>query len=114
MTREEVIQEQIDEIMDTFEFEKVQQMMRAVNWEWFCEETGKRKVPDLYEIKKSARKRMRDAAKHGYSSTGGFSARLIENEDESGPWLLIDLQFGPQSLMDGTTYVQQDRVSSEA
>jgi hypothetical protein len=115
MTREEAIQEQIDEIMDSFDFEGVQGMMRAVNWTWLCEgESLKNKVPELYDIKKSARQRMREAAKHGYSSTGGFTARLIENEDESGPWLLIDLQFGPQSLMDGTTYVRQDRVSSEA
>ena len=54
MTKQEAIQEQIDNIMDDFEFEKVHQIMTALKWTWATAENPKA-VPELWEIKKNAR-----------------------------------------------------------
>jgi hypothetical protein len=106
MTREDAIQEQIDEVMDSFDFESVEKIMHSLNWEWSTGEGMNKEIPDQYEIRKSARERMRAAAKVGYSSSGGFSARLIEGEEGGQKWLLMDLQFGICSHQDTTDYVQ--------
>ena len=106
MTKQEAIQEQIDEVMDTFDFARVEKIMAALDWKWATSEGNKNEIPDEYEIRRSARKRMRDAAKVGYSSSGGFSARLIEGVEGGQAWLLMDLQFGIKSFQDTTDYVQ--------
>jgi hypothetical protein len=105
MNRDEAIQEQIDEVMDSFDFESVEKIMQALNWQWATSEGMKKEIPDQYEIRKSARRRMQCAAKAGYSSSGGFSARLIEGEEDGHKWLLMDLQFGIGSHQDTTDYV---------
>lgn len=103
MTRQEAIQEQIDEIMDTFDFEDVHAWMVHSNWEWGNLD-GKSRVPEIYEIRQAARERLKEAARDGYSCTGGFAARLDEGEDDSGPWLTLNLSFGLQTFQDGTNY----------
>lgn len=105
MTRQEAIQEQIDEIMDTFDFEEVHAWMTHSNWEWGNMD-GQARVPDIWEIRQSARERLKQAARTGYSCTGGFTAELTEDEDENGPWLKLDLTFGLMSLSDGTSYTK--------
>lgn len=44
-------QEKIDEIMDSFDFEKVHKAMVALDWEW-----GDEGVPSTYSIKQEARR----------------------------------------------------------
>ena len=105
MNREDAIQEQIDEVMDSFDFESVEKIMQALNWQWATSEGMKKEIPDEYEIRRSARKRLQDAVRAGYSSSGGFSARLIEGVEEGKAWLLMDLQFGIHSHQDATDYV---------
>ena len=103
MTRQEAIQHQIDDIMDTFDFEEVHSWMVHSNWTWGNMD-GQSRVPDIYEIRQSARERLKQAAATGYSCTGGFTAELTENEDENGPWLKLDLHFGLRTINDGTSY----------
>jgi hypothetical protein len=105
MNREDAIQEQIDEVMDSFDFASVEKIMLALDWKWATGEGMKKEIPDEYEIRKSARERMRGAARSGYCSSGGFSARLIEGEEGGQKWLLMDLQFGINSHQDTTDYV---------
>jgi hypothetical protein len=102
MTKEQAIQEQIDEIMDSFEFEKVQNMMEALGWGWG--EEGE--APDSYEMKRFARERLREAVKCGTSSSGGFTARYKEGFDVEThkPFVILTLYFGLQTLNDGTSY----------
>ena len=103
MTKEEVIQKQIDEIMDTFEFDKVAKFMYITDWTW---EIGvNRHTPDEWELRQSARARLKEAAKSGFSMTGGFTARKNEGEcPEEGKWVRMELQFGYSSLLDGECY----------
>jgi hypothetical protein len=105
MNREEAIQAQIDEIMDSFDFASVEKIMAALDWKWATGGGNKKEIPDEYEIRRSARNRMRDAAKVGYSSSGGFAARLIEGVEDGQAWVLMDLQFGIHSYQDTTDYV---------
>jgi len=96
MTKQEAIQEQIDEIMDSFDFEKVNKIMEAIDWEW--NEEG---VPDIYSLRTAARKHLKEAAEFkGASSSGGFTA----NYTESKSWVRLELYFGLDSFTDGTEY----------
>jgi len=96
MTKQEAIQEQIDEIMDSFEFEKVHKIMKVLNWEWH--EQG---VPDIYLLRTAARKHLKSAAEiNGTSSSGGLTANYTEHKT----WLRLELHFGLDSTPDGTEY----------
>jgi len=63
-------QELIDEVMDCFEFERVHKTMVALDWKWSIVDG----VPQLHEIKKAARKHLRNALEEGMSWSGGFRA----------------------------------------
>lgn len=103
MTKQEAIQQQIDDIMDSFEFDKVVKMMQATNWIW--SDIGG--VPEEQELRLEARKWLKKAAVEGVAGTGGFRAWMDEGEDASGPWLRISLQWGPAwDVNDGTTYTK--------
>jgi hypothetical protein len=99
MTKQEAIQEQIDEIMDSFDFEKVHKIMEALNWEWH--EQG---IPDIYSLRTSARKHLKQATEiKGTSGSGGLTATYTESKVEK-PWLRLELYFGLNSINDGTEY----------
>jgi hypothetical protein len=98
MTKEQALQEQMDEIMDSFEFDKVLSVMQHLNWEW--KDAG---VPDEYEIRKSARRTIKSAIEYnGTSSTGGFTAIVDDNPDDG--WVRLDLHFGFSTINDGVEY----------
>lgn len=98
MTKEQALQEQMDEIMDSFEFDKVLSVMQHLNWEW--KDAG---VPDEYEIRQSARRTMKSAIEcNGQSATGGFTAAVEDNP--KGGWVRLDLHFGFSTINDGVEY----------
>lgn len=69
-------QDQIDLIMDTFDFEKVKQTMNALDWEWASPD-GSSSVPDIYTIKRTARDYLKQAANSGEGfSCGGFKVEI--------------------------------------
>lgn len=106
MTKQEAIQEQIDEIMDSFEFEDVHKWMETTEWAW-GQLDGSSEIPDLYQIKSQARKMLKEAAKDGFYSTGGFTAERFEGVENGKPWITLRLQFGYSSMNDGTLYDEQ-------
>ncbi len=74
-------QEQIDEIMDTFDFEKVHQVMRTLGITWGDSDIH----PTMREIKKSARELLKDVAFNVnamFASSGGFHAEMDRNTGE--------------------------------
>lgn len=103
MTRDKLIQKQIDEIMDYFPFEKVRSQMVAENWQWLTLHDdgigGTTQIPELSEIRKTAREMLKSASHKGgsgYLASGGFSARCHEGkDDETGEnFLWLELDFG--------------------
>jgi hypothetical protein len=103
MTKQEAIQHQIDNIMDTFDFKKVKSIMRYLKWKWNDEESS----PDEYEIRSHARHCLKEAAKNAGYATGGFQAYKVEGRDENGPWVRLSLSFGLETFEDGTAYEEE-------
>lgn len=73
----------INDIMDTFQFEKVHRAMVALDWSWASVDG----VPELHEVKKCARVLLTECAfsDTGYLATGGFRAE----RDEQGNLSLL-------------------------
>ena len=101
MTKQEAIQSQIDDIMDSFEFDKVQIVMTALDWKWYSHED----IPGIIEIRQSARKTL-NSLKDGnrMSGSAGFYATKEEGEDGGIPWVRICLFFGLEFSEDGVSY----------
>ena len=85
------LQDQIDRIMDNFDFNRVHRMMVAEGREWVC--TG---VPDESELRSAARRHLREAA--GPARMCGSGGFLAINEDG-----VLQLHWGVDTrvLMDG-------------
>jgi len=72
-------QKQIDEIMDTFEFGYVQEIMEAVDWRWGCSDVAH--IPEEYELRKAARKLLNDVLGGVMiTGTGGFTAVNLDGD----------------------------------
>lgn len=80
----------IRDIIDEFDFDKVERTMEALNWKWRGE------TPTLYDLRKEAEHLLRGAAKSRLSdfkdthhdvaiinACGGFEARAYCNEDKT-------------------------------
>ena len=114
MTKEELIQKQIEDIMDEFNFGEVQKVMESLDWTW--SETGC--VPEEYDLRKGARKLLKEAAKMiddklnlsvGTTSTVGFietSRAGYDHYDKSyNKWLRLELHFCIDSVtLDGESF----------
>lgn len=83
MTDEEII----EDILDEFDFYKVQKTMEALEWTW------RREYPSIGEMRKVARGLMRDLIKikDGSTSTGGLVARKRTIDDGGDP--IYELSF---------------------
>lgn len=80
-------QDLIDEILDEFDFDKVKQVMDALQWEWSMD-SGSR-VPEIPEMRKFARRLLKEVVEkppYYYSGTGGFHA-------EKGADGFLELRF---------------------
>lgn len=102
MTRKEVLENQLDEIMDSFDFDQVHEIMTALKWNWVTTEKGE--IPDKYELRREARRLMKQAIAGEDCSTGGFSARVVDGVDEDGPWTKLHLSFGLDTIHDGESH----------
>ena len=101
MTKSEVMNKQIDEIMDWFDFDKVHKVMTLLNWEW-SKTNG---VPAVGDMRAAVRGHLKEAAKQGFCSTGGFSALRIDGNEDGKDWVKMKLSFEVASWdMDGEDY----------
>ena len=73
------MQEQIDEIMDCFDFEKVAKAMKALDWSWGFSDNASPSVP---ELRQRARELLRSAVdRKAIMATGGFVASYKSWDD---------------------------------
>tara|TARA_R110002167_G_scaffold86698_1_gene234536 strand:+ start:903 stop:1280 length:378 start_codon:yes stop_codon:yes gene_type:complete len=88
-------QDQINDIMDRFKFEKVHEAMVALNWVWFNRETNDSAVPEPYELRQRARMLLTQVAVVAENSleigrdewsvaTGGFEAISAKKDNDTG------------------------------
>ena len=81
MSKEEIIEAMITQVMEDFDFEKVHNVMNLLDWRWSNSDGGS-DVPSFYKIIKTAEKLLRGVAKYYGDeefhcfSTGGFMASL--------------------------------------
>ena len=72
-------QEQIDDIMDGFDFDAVSKCMVLLEWEWASENgVDRSEIPDIFEIKKQARRLLR-RVDVGSITTGGLKVAIDED-----------------------------------
>ena len=91
----------MDEIMDSFDFYQVQKMMSATDWIWASSEEG---IPDQYELRKEARRLMKQAIAGEDCATGGFRAWVTDGTDRDGAWAKLNLSFGIDTIHDGESH----------
>lgn len=105
MTKKEVLNNQVDEIMDSFDFRKVESVMQHLNWTWHDSKTP----PDEYEIRKNARELMKQSIKTGEGiCTGGWQIKINSGEDCGQKWARIDLAFSiEETFHDGENYDEE-------
>ena len=90
MSRDELIDKMVTDLMEDFDFETVHQVMVNLDWEWDIG-NGEMAVPSTYRIMKTADRLLREAASHYgeknafCTGTGGFQATLDEG--------ILTLQF---------------------
>lgn len=101
MTKKQAIQTQIDNIMDNFEFDKVQTVMSALegkSMDWDS-------IPNLIEIRDSARKAFSSLkVPSEEKSHYGFYVSKTEDKSYGKPWIRLTLHFGLNYTDDGIYY----------
>ena len=93
-------QDDIDDLIDNFDFDRVETVMQALDWKWANPESHP-SVPTVPQMRKTARNLLREAAKmaiktnQGYSvATGGFFARVLEpKEGETKLYMRIHFEI---------------------
>lgn len=89
------IRNDIDDILDCFDFEKVQKVMAFLDWKWH--DTG---VPEIYELRRFARKLILDAVQNVIrtgepewnTECGGLYVQVY-NKTKEDPTIRISLRF---------------------
>ena len=81
-----LMEDQIDYIMNTFNFERVHVAMTAVNWTWANGHNSEHaEVPTVKRLKAEAERLLYVAAKEKITTgTGGFQAKYCPPEKECG------------------------------
>ena len=82
---------QIDTIIDEFNFNDVQDIMKKTDWVWYLTYTPT--IPTINELKSEARELLEDAVTLKFASSGGFTAIRIKGR--------LYLFFGIDSLFIG-------------
>jgi hypothetical protein len=74
------LQFHIDEVMDNFDFDKVEAHMSHVGWAWAIG-ADDFEVPTISEMRKTVRRLMGEAYELGFIATGGFYVYYKEFDD---------------------------------
>ena len=61
-------------VLDGFDFEKVEKIMKALKWKWHNHKTEKMYQPNAKQLRKSARSMLERSSRCGWNS-GGFHAK---------------------------------------
>jgi len=75
------LHEQIEKIMDEFDFDSVRDLMVASKWKWSTGEGDEKEVPNGNEIRKSAWRMLKQTVNedHAIMSSGGFAVMKLND-----------------------------------
>lgn len=84
--------DQIDYILDHFNFEKVRVAMEAVDWKWAnpMGEPGL-SIPTIARMRQTARRLLERSVKDSCTGTGGFEAIYHPDDEDGGEY--FELSF---------------------
>lgn len=85
------MQEQIDEIMDNFDFDLVYKIMLAVDWKWADGEGGM-SLPTVPELRECARRLLYETVDESLIGCGSGGFNVIAGKN------FISLQWGPEYM----------------
>jgi len=75
----------INQVIKTFNFERVHITMKALDWQWLTTEGNGHAVPSIAKLKATAKILLREAINHKVVCSGGFVARYhpaVDDEPE--------------------------------
>lgn len=82
-------QDDIDDILDNIDFDRIQDVMRFLRWEWVSPDGVGTKIPTIGELRKEARRLLRNAANEALKlgieftvASGGFFATAQKLNDK--------------------------------
>lgn len=79
MTKEQLKEQMIDDVLSDFDFEKVHRVMKELDWKWYVEDGAH--VPSIYTLIKQAKELLSKAFdEETRVATGGFIADYGEGE----------------------------------
>lgn len=67
-------EQQIQNILEYFDFERVHETMVKLNWTWVSSDLKLEYIPEIEELKEHAKERLENAIKYKWSESGGFIA----------------------------------------
>lgn len=67
-------EQQIQDILEYFDFERVHETMIKLNWTWVSSDLKLEYIPEIEELKEHAKERLENAIKYKWSESGGFVA----------------------------------------
>jgi hypothetical protein len=82
-------QAMVDEVIDKFNFERVQIAMSALDWQWQTTEGNGHAVPTLNKLKAMARHLLRESIKHERVSSGGLEARYYKKTKDDPEYFVL-------------------------
>ena len=106
MTREELIDKMVADVLDGFDFNKVHDVMVSLDWRWSIG-NQESTVPSIYRLMKMAEDLLRYAAKsygekdYSDTSAGGFMAILADGT--------LTLQF----VLEENTAFEEDYINEK-
>ena len=65
---------QIKDILENFDFEYVRKSMVSLDWKWVTSDLKSKYIPDIQELKETAKLCLEHAIESTFSQTGGFLA----------------------------------------
>lgn len=81
----EQLEKKIERILKDFDFEKVHEVMKYLNWKWYLFEIDDMGIPYIRNLKNVAERLLRSAVssptEYGRSATGGFVAEAVVIHD---------------------------------
>lgn len=93
---------QIQNILEDFDFENVHETMTKLKWTWVSSDLKYEHIPEIEELKKHAKERLEKAIEYKWSESGGFIAT-----NTSG---VLNLYFVVESTMNDFTDLKDVKI----
>jgi len=79
----------IDDVINTFDFQRVYIAMTAVDWQWQTTEGNGHAVPSIARLKAMARHLLRESIKNTVVGSGGFEARYYAKDKDQDEYFQL-------------------------